>query len=120
MNAYQILSLAGVPTLVGIIIALLIKRPLEKRVAEAERNQATQQTQSKAIMLGVQSLLRDRLLQAYSHYAHQGWAGYDDQQNVLNMYTQYEALGPNSVMDEYHRRFMQLPNEPHITKEGGN
>ncbi len=119
MNTYQILSLAGIPTLVGIIIAILIKRPLEKRVAESERIQATQQQQSQAIMLGVQSLLRDRLLQAYRHYAHQGWANYDDRQNVLNMYTQYEALGPNSVMDQYHQRFMQLPNEP-INTEGGN
>ena len=119
MNTYQILSLAGVPTLVGIIIALLIKRPLEKRVAEAERNQATQQTQSKAIMLGVQSLLRDRLLQAYRHYSHQGWASYDDRQNVENMYTQYEALGPNSVMDHYHQQFMQLPSEQPITRQGG-
>ena len=116
MSTYQILSLAGVPTLVGIIIALIIKRPLERRVQEAERNQATQQTQSKAIMLGVQSLLRDRLLQAYRHYAHQGWACYDDKQNVLNMYTQYEALGPNSVMDQYHTRFMALPDE---APEGG-
>lgn len=119
MNAYQILSLAGVPALVGIIIALVIKRPLEKRVEEAERNQATQQTQSKAIMLGVQSLLRDRLLQAYRHYAHQGWACYDDKQNVLNMYTQYEALGPNSVMDGYHAKFMALPDEQ-PGGEGGN
>ena len=119
MNAYQILSLAGVPALVGIIIALVIKRPLEKRVEEAERNQATQQTQSKAIMLGVQSLLRDRLLQAYRHYSHQGWACYDDKQNVLNMYTQYEALGPNSVMDGYHAKFMALPDEQ-PGGEGGN
>ena len=116
MSAYQILSIAGVPTLVGIIIALVIKRPLEKRVQEAERNQATQQAQSQAIMLGVQALLRDRLLQAYRHYAHQGYAGYDDKQNVLNIYTQYEALGPNSVMDQFHAKFMALPDEP---QEGG-
>lgn len=117
MNAYQILSLAGVPTLVGIVIALVIKRPLEKRVADAEKNQATQQAQSAAIMLGVQALLRDRLLQAYRHYQHQGWAGYDDKQNVVNIYTQYEALGPNSVMDKYHTKFMELPDE---SNEGGN
>ena len=116
MSAYQILSLAGIPTLVGIIIALVIKRPLEKRIESAEASQATQETQSKAIMLGVQALLRDRLLQAYRHYAHQGWAGYDDKQNVVNIYTQYEALGPNSVMDQFHERFMALPDEP----EGGN
>ena len=116
MNAYQILSLAGVPTLVGIIIALVIKRPLEKRVQTAEANQVKQVAQNTAIMLGVQSLLRDRLLQAYHYYKQQGYASYDERQNVVNMYTQYEALGPNSVMDKFHERFMALPDEP----EGGN
>ena len=116
MNTYQILSLCGVPALIGIAIAMLVQKPLEKRVKAAEANQATQQAQAEAIMLGVQALLRDRLLQAYRHYAHQGYAGYDDKQNVVNIYTQYEALGPNSVMDQFHERFMALPDEP----EGGN
>lgn len=116
MNAYQILSLCGVPALVGLIIALVIKRPLEKRVAEAEANQETQKKQSHAIMLGVQALLRDRLLQAYRHYKQQGWANYDEKQNVLNIYTQYEELGPNGIMDIMHEDFLQLPEEP----KGGN
>ena len=117
MSTYQILSLCGVPALIGIVIAFLIQKPLEKRVKTAEENQATAETQQKAIMLGVQALLRDRLLQAYKHYAHVGYAGYDEKQNVLNIYTQYEALGPNSVMDGYHEKFMALPDEP---TEGGN
>ena len=33
--------------------------------------------------------------------------------------TQYEALGPNNVMQGYHERFMALPDQP-ITHEGGN
>ena len=74
MTMYQILTLAGVPTLVGIIIALVIKRPLDRRVQAAEVSQATQQQQSQAIMLGVQALLRDRLLQGYKHYLDKGWA----------------------------------------------
>ena len=112
MSAYQILSLCGVPTLVGIIIALVIKRPLEKRVQEAENNQRTAREQSQAIMLGVQALLRDRLLQGYRHYIAQGWAAYDDRQNLENIYTQYEALGPNSVMDQLHAQFIALPEQP--------
>ena len=103
MSLFQILSLAGVPTLVGIIIALVIKRPLDKRIQTAEANQATQQTQSKAIMLGVQALLRDRLLQAYQHYEVRGWANYDEKQNIDNIHTQYEALGPNNVMIGYQK-----------------
>lgn len=116
MSLYQILSIAGVPTLVGIIIALVIKRPLERRVQSAEDNQRTQQLQSKAIMLGVQALLRDRLLQGFRHYIAQGWAAYDDRANMENLYVQYEALGPNSVMDQLHGQFIALPEQP---TEGG-
>jgi len=112
VSTYQILSLAGVPTLVGIIIALLIKRPLERRVDATEASQATQRKQSAAIMLGVQALLRDRLLQGYRHYIAQGWASYEDRSNLENIYTQYEALGPNSVMDQLHSQFAALPEQP--------
>ena len=112
MSLYQILSLAGVPTLVGIIIALLIKRPLERRVQAAEASQATQRQQSQAIMLGVQALLRERLLQGYRHYIAQGWDSYEDRSNLENIYTQYEALGPNSVMDQLHSQFVSLPEQP--------
>ena len=114
MSAYQILSLTGVPALVGIFFAILIKRPLEKRVATAEAAQATQKTQSAAIMLGVQALLRDRLLQAYHFYNRQGWVGYEDRRNIENIYVQYEALGPNSVMDKLHENFTKLPDEPPV------
>ena len=82
-------------------------------IAEVEPNYAEEMATYEQ---SVQALLRDRLLQAYRHYAHQGYAGYDDKQNVLNIYTQYEALGPNSVMDQFHERFMALPDEP----EGGH
>ena len=116
MSVYQILSLLGLPSLVGIIIGLIIKRPLEKRVDEAEKNQKTQQQQSKAIMLGVQALLRDRLIQAYRYYGQRGWADYNDKQNVLNIYTQYEALGPNGIMSSMHEKFLQLPDDPKAAK----
>lgn len=120
MSTYQVLTLCGVTSLVGLLIEFLIRRPLSKRMAKAEAEQATQRAQNAATMLGVQALLRDRLLQAYSHYMLQGWANYDEKQNVDNMHTQYEALGPNNVMQGYHERFMALPDQPPITGEGGN
>ena len=112
MSIYQILSLCGVPALIGIAIAFLIQKPLEKRVKTAEENQATQESQQKAIMLGVQALLRDRLLQGYKHYEEQGWASYEDKKNMENMHVQYEALGENNVMNARHERFMALPDNP--------
>ena len=112
MSIYQILSLCGVPALIGIAIAFMIQKPLEKRVKTAEENQEKQESQQKAIMLGVQALLRDRLLQGYKHYEEQGWASYEDKKNMENMHVQYEALGENNVMNARHERFMALPDNP--------
>ena len=109
MNTYQILSLCGVPALIGIVIAFLIQKPLEKRVKTAEENQATQKSQQKAIMLGVQALLRDRLLQAFGFYLARGWIGADDRANIDNMYVQYEALGENNVISDIYNQVRALP-----------
>ena len=67
--------------------------------------------QNKAMKLGLQAILRDRLLQAYEYYGHRGWANYDEKQNVLNLYTQYEILGPNGIMERKHNTFLELPDE---------
>ena len=115
MELAQILSVCGVSGiisgLVGVLIAVYLKRPLEKRVTDAEAANARVEAQNTATMLGVQALLRDRLLQAYHFYKHQGWASYDDKQNVLNLYTQYEILGPNGIMERKHNEFLALPDE---------
>jgi hypothetical protein len=123
MSAFQWLSLAGIPGLIVLIGGIIINRALKKQddkrnatVTEYERKQEEIRrqneqldAQNRATMLGVQALLRDRLLQAFKHYKSQGYADYNDRDNVLNMYTQYEALGPNSVMDDYYEQFKELP-----------
>ena len=110
MNLYQWLCLLGIPTIIGILISIIIKNPIEKKIAEQAAEQETQRTQSAAIMLGVQALLRDRLLQAFKHYEEQGWASYEDKKNVENMHIQYEALGENNVMNNRYDRFLALPD----------
>lgn len=123
MDTFQWLSLAGIPGLIVLIGGIIINRALKKQddkrnatVTEYERKQEEirrqneqLEAQNRATMLGVQALLRDRLLQAFRHYKSQGYADYNDRDNVLNMYTQYEALGPNSVMDDYYEQFKELP-----------
>jgi hypothetical protein len=119
MNLYQWLCLLGIPSIVTILIGILIKKPIERRIAAQERQQTTQQTQTQAVMLGVQALLRDRLLQGYKFYEEQGWASYEDKTNMENMHTQYEALGENNVMNARHQRFIALPDNPPDRNEGG-
>ena len=96
MSIYQWLCLLGIPSIiVGMLgfVKVWIK-------------------QMRAVKLGLQAILRDRLLQAYHYYKEQGYASYDEKQNVVNLYTQYEALGPNGIMQRKHEIFLGLPEEP--------
>ena len=112
MTLYQWLCVTGIPSIIGILIAILIKKPLEKKIEESEQQAVTAQTQQAAIAAGIQALLRDRLLQGYKYYEAQGWADYEDKSNLDNVYKQYHALGKNGVMDARHERFIALPDHP--------
>ena len=109
---YQWLSLVGVPGAIVAIFSVVLHRAIKRRDAKhdeiAKQNELLE-AQNKAMMLGVQALLRDRLKQAFRFYIKQGYADYEDRDNVLNMYTQYEALGPNSVMNDLYKKFTDLP-----------
>ena len=114
MELAQILSVCGVSGiisgLVGVLIAVYLKRPLEKRVSENEASAARVEAQNTATMLGVQALLRDRLLQAFNFYLSRGWIGADDRSNIDNMYVQYEALGENNVISDIYNQVRALPS----------
>ena len=116
MSLYQILSVCGVSGIisgvVGVLIAVFLKRPLEKRVKESEAASARVEEQNTATMLGVQALLRDRLRQAFNHYLARGWIGADDRSNIDNMYVQYEALGENNVISDIYNQVRALPTIP--------
>ena len=103
MSIYQWLCVLGIPGLFASLIAYI--------KAQAKTN--------KAIKLGLQAILRDRLLQAYEFYGHRGWANYDEKSNVRNLYDQYEILGPNGIMERKHNSFLSLPDEPANNFEGG-
>ena len=125
MNVYQWLCVFAVPNLIFLLWQTVINRHTKKREREVERRRREIETkqeeirvqneqmeaQNKATMLGVQALLRDRLLQAFKHYISQGYADYTDRENVKNMYDQYEALGPNSVMTDMYEKFTALPTQ---------
>ena len=52
----------------------------------------------KAVELGVQALLRDRIVQSYYHYEERGWITLHGLENVNAMYKQYHALGGNGTV----------------------
>ena len=116
MSLSQILSVCGVSGiisgLVGVLIAVYLKRPLERRVQDTEDANKRVEAQNKATMLGVQALLRDRLLQAFSHYLARGWINASERDNIDNMYVQYESLGENNVISDIYNQVRALPSIP--------
>jgi len=112
MELYQILGLVGIPSIISGIVALILSRGMKKRdlkQEEIKRQNNELERQNKAIMSGVQALLRDRLLQGYDYYAEKGYADYEGRENLENLWTQYHALGANGVMDDLRADFKRLP-----------
>ena len=115
MELYRMLSLVGIPSVISGLVALLIQRSLKARDGRQEEIRAKSEEmelQNRAIMMGLQAILRDRLLQGYRYYAGKGWADYEDRANLENLWAQYHALGANGIMDEYRKRFLALPVSP--------
>lgn len=52
----------------------------------------------KAVELGVQALLRDRIVQSYYHYEERGGITLHGLENVNAMYKEYHALGGNGTV----------------------
>lgn len=95
MDWYKILSLLLGSGVLGYIVARIKKTEAENR----------------ALRVGLQALLRDRLVSIYDYWSDKGYAPIHVKDNFENIWTQYHTLGKNGVMDDIHIKFMKLPTE---------
>lgn len=74
--------------------------------------------ENSALKAGLQALLRDRIIQAYNHYADdKGWIPIYALESINACYRSYEALGENGVINGLIEQLNKLPNfEPHEKK----
>jgi hypothetical protein len=72
---------------------------------------------TEALQLGVQAILRDRLIHDYNRYMEVGYAPIYAKENFENMWVSYHNLGKNGVMDEIHETFSNLPTERRSNNE---
>lgn len=73
------------------VVAFPVIGYLYKKYKQADARQ-------KAVELGVQALLRDRIVQSYYHYEERGWITLHGLENVSAMYKEYHALGGNGTV----------------------
>lgn len=100
MDIYQWLCLLGVPALAASLFGVVVG--FFKSV--------------KALKRGVQALLRGQMINEYNKWTERKYAPMYARDNFENLWTQYEALGVNGVMQDIHDRFLLLPTDP--PKEG--
>ena len=91
---------AGVLTGLGILMRRL-NRKLERWMREHE-----------ALQLGMQALLRDRIIWAYNHYMEKGSCPIYGQENIHEMYAQYKILGGNGAVTKLVEDLEELPATP--------
>ena len=63
-----------------------------------------------AIGLGVQALLRDRLMQGYTFFMKRGYILVHEKESYMNCFEQYEKLGSNGVVEDLVMQIKRLPN----------
>lgn len=68
-----------------------------------------QARKQKALMSGVQAVLRAEMIKDFNKYSEKGYAPLYARQNFENMWRQYHGLGANGVMDDIHDKFLSLP-----------
>ena len=88
------------------------KRELEEleHKAESQRLEDKRQKEYEALKNGVQSMLRDRLIQSALSYEKQGWVDTNALENIELMYSAYSALGGNGIVAKLYNEMQELPN----------
>lgn len=60
----------------------------------------------------IQALLRAQMISDFNKYSEKGYAPIYARDNFENCWKQYHSLGVNGVMDDLHRKFLELPTDP--------
>lgn len=96
--------------LLGGMISYLFALYRQKK-NELKNAEKAHETEMEALKTGVQSLLRDRIIQAYNHYVQdRGWIPIYAKESINACYNSYEALGANGVINDLMEQINKLPN----------
>ena len=89
----------GMFTLLTACVGYLIKR------LHAQRKEY------KAIAEGVQSLLRESIVQNYNKYSDKGFCPIYAKESIKRVYKAYTALGGNDVAESLYKKILEKPEE---------
>lgn len=97
---------AAVSAVVGAVVGAVIKN-----IKGSHRKQ-------KAIMSGLQSMLRGEIVKQHEKYTERGYAPVYAKDALTRQYESYHDLGGNGVITELYHEIMELPEIPKKNKTG--
>jgi ribonucleotide monophosphatase NagD (HAD superfamily) len=72
--------------------------------------------QFKALKMGMQAMLRDRIIEQYNKYMDKGYIPIYAMENVTAMYKEYHALGGNGTITQLYEELLELPHRKEDVK----
>jgi len=79
-----------------------------KKVITHQKEEAVK---NNALCIGVQALLRDRIIQSYNEYSEKGYCPIYAKDNIKRLYKPYSELGVDDVIKELVTKLLQMPTE---------
>lgn len=70
-----------------------------------------EQKKNEAIAQGVQSLLRESIVDNYNKYSDRGFCPIYAKESIKKVYAAYSALGGNDVAHELYLKLLRMPEE---------
>lgn len=103
----QIFLTAITAIITGFVGRLFVK--IDKKEKQRQQEEAEQESFKKAMQEGLQSILRDRIMQMSSYCMEQGHTQVYMVENMAHMFSSYENLGGNGAVKHIYQQFMELP-----------
>ncbi len=73
-------------------------------------------TEQEAVKMGIQALLRDRIIEQYNKYMDKDYIPIYAMDNVKAMYKEYHALGGNGTITKLYEELLELPHRKEDVK----
>lgn len=76
-----------------------------------------EQKKNEAIAQGVQSLLRESIVDNYNKYSDRGYCPIYAKESIKKVYQAYHALEGNDVATELYNKLLKMPEEKHADQD---
>lgn len=87
----------------------LLKKQMQTQKKEHDELLAEEKKKNDAIMQGIQSLLRQSIIDAHSKYSDRGYCPIYAKESLKRVYKAYHDLGGNDVATELYEELLEMP-----------